>query len=39
MLSCGNQKVFGKDVEHRLADLEYTRGEGQYTLVNYTSIL
>lgn len=26
VLHCGNHKVFGKDVEHRLADLEHTRG-------------
>jgi hypothetical protein len=25
MLCCGNHKVFGKDVEHRLADLEFTK--------------
>ena len=27
MLRCGNHKVFGKDVEHRLADLEHTNSE------------
>lgn len=26
MLKCGNYKVFGKDLEHHLADLEHTLG-------------
>jgi hypothetical protein len=25
MLRCGNHKIFGKDIEHRLADLEHTK--------------
>ena len=26
LLKCGNHRVFGKDLEHHLADLEHTLG-------------
>ena len=26
LLKCGNHRVFGKDLEHHLADLEHTSG-------------
>ena len=35
MLHCGNHKVFGKDVEHRLADLEHTKGEINHVYNDY----
>ena len=37
MLCCGNHKVFGKDIEHRLADLEHTKGERSASEI-YTGI-
>ena len=29
LLKCGNHRVFGKDLEHHLADLEHTQGLSQ----------
>ena len=37
MLKCGNQRVFRKDLEHHLADLNHTLGERERAFLTFSS--